>query len=343
MSEDTSAEYHVSPSRAAFLLFGLLCGGMSAAFAYGVATGQAWVGGAFGPLLIVIVLGSSAAVLLRAAISPPKLLSLDDEGAEFKNPPLKVFWRDVLQVEVWREGASIAVEFAVLDVATYVTPLTDDQKRAIKYDLAAQTIRLSLYNGAHLDELRAEIKARQARVLAAGVADPRAAESGDPFALNLRWLSTLTPDRLYRLYFCAGSFYLIRIAGQNNLDAIGMHFGLAGMAISALFKGGTKTPEDIAEMGLEPPEVLLAADKRNFKFTCTEVAEAKIEPCSPAHSHGPNVGRLSLMLSNGRRHSFQFEELRHMRCAIARLPPLLGRALAINVAWDESKGAFVKK
>ncbi len=61
------------------------------------------------------------------------------------------------------------------------------------------------------------------------------------------------------------------------------------------------------------PDVLLQRHKHNFKVVARDVAKATIDAASIAHSHGVHVGRMSLLLADGKSYRFQFEDVGHLR------------------------------
>jgi hypothetical protein len=238
------------------------------------------------------------------------------------------------------------VELVVDDIDKYLQQLTAAQRRALDYDVTARALRFPFIASGGVKKIRQEIEARRkpARSIPhATTAAERVATATDSFVFNARYLASLSSDRLYRIYYRDGAFYLIRIAGQGNTDALAMQFGLLGALLAGAFKGAAKSPEDVARMDEAHPESFLSQHKHNLKFTPTQVMEARIEPAAALKSHGHNFGRLILTLMDGKKLTFQFEDPRHMRCAINDLPPLLGPTLEINVRWDEEKGEYVKR
>jgi len=336
--------YNVTASRLAFAIIAIVGCSSCAVFLHGYVTKQAWIGEPLGAIAMMVFLGGLGAVMAYAAIRPPVPLALDGEGARFRTPPVTVLWKDVKEAHVSTQGMKTVVELVVVDIDKYLSQLSKSQRKTLDYEIDSGALRFSFIASGKIDRIRSEIDARLT-ALPEGAAHATPTDTietpEDSFVFNARYLATISSDRLYRVCCANGTFYMIRIGGQADMDVLCSQFGAIGALFAGLLRRGARTPEDIATMDEKPPESLLDNHKHNFKFTAHEVMQASIDPASAIQSHGAHVGRMSLVLADGKKWKFQFEEVRHMRCAVTNLPAVLGPLLAVNVQWDESKKAYV--
>lgn len=339
--------YEEHPSRLGFAIVAIIGLSICAFMLFGVFSRQPWTGEEYGMLAMAAFMGILGAVMTVAAVRPPVHLKLDEEGASFKSPPVKVRWSDVREIHVSKEGMNTVVEVVVDDLDKYLLPLSDSQRKKLKYEITSKALRFSFVGSGRTAELRKEMEARRQTVTSFGgqrEREPIVAEESpqETFVFNARFLGQLVPDRLYRVYYRPGAFYLVRIGGQGNMEMVGAQFGLVGLLIALWAKRGATTPEDVAQMDETHPEQLLSAHRHNFSIAAGDVVEASIEAKAKFQGHGMHVGRMSLVLANRKKFSFQFEDMRHMRTAVVNLPPVLGAVLKTKVRWDEENGQYVR-
>ena len=158
-----------------------------------------------------------------------------------------------------------------------------------------------------------------------------------------RQINALTADRLYRVYADDGRFYLIRVGGQQFDVHFAAHFGLLGALIGAMLSRGNKSQEEIAKLDAQRPSDLLANHKQNFTFVISDVLEATLDPPSLMAQHGPHAGRWTLVLKDGKKRTFQFENIEDMQQAERTLTTALGPMLHVNVMWDAEKERYRKR
>jgi hypothetical protein len=164
-------------------------------------------------------------------------------------------------------------------------------------------------------------------------------------AFNVRATSVFTPDRVYRVYACGNQLAFIKIGGQSGVaEGVAAGFGLLGGLFLAWWKkrSGIKLQQRLAQEDQQDIELLLTRDPKNFVMLPVQVRSAAIEPPARLGAHGRHCGIWRLEETNGKKHTFQFEEVSAMHEAIAVLPPMLGSALTVNVRWDERKGAYTR-
>jgi len=162
-------------------------------------------------------------------------------------------------------------------------------------------------------------------------------------AFNVRALSTFTPDRLYRVYVCGSQLAFIKIGGQSGVaEGVAAQFGLLGALLLAWWKkrSNKKLQQRLTEEDQQDIELLLGRDPKNFLMHPGQIARAAIDPPARFGTHGRHCGFWKLEGTDGKKQSFQFEEISEMREALEALPVVLGPALTINVRWDESKKKY---
>ena len=159
------------------------------------------------------------------------------------------------------------------------------------------------------------------------------------FIFNTRFLSELTPDRLYRVYCVQRMLYMIRIAGQGLGP---QHLGAVIKFLLRKLIADAKTPEQVAEMDRRDPADLLHEHKHNFSFSALEVRSAVLGPPTRSKSHGAHFGTWKLELIDGRKCRLQFEELEHMHAAVRHLPGILRPRLVVDVRWNAAARRYEK-
>lgn len=161
---------------------------------------------------------------------------------------------------------------------------------------------------------------------------------------NARYISTWSPDRLYRVCLVEEEIYFIRIGGQEVMgQVIGAQFGLIGMFIQkGMAKRGEKKLQSLLEqLDSQHPSELLSSHKHNFRCSVRDLVRSRIEPPSRFASHGEHFGRWILDLAGQDSMTFQFETLEEMQEAYSSLPGILGSRLMVNAKWDSIKNRFV--
>jgi hypothetical protein len=162
---------------------------------------------------------------------------------------------------------------------------------------------------------------------------------------TVRAVSTFTPDRLYRVYVCSDRLAFVKIAGQAGVaEGVAAQFGLAGALFLRWWKkrASRKLQQRLAEEDLQDIELLLSKDPKNFAVPLGQVRSASIDPPALLGAHGRHCGSWKMEETNGKKHSFQFEEVSEMREALAVLPAILGPSLTVNARWDEKKARYTK-
>jgi len=163
-------------------------------------------------------------------------------------------------------------------------------------------------------------------------------------AFNARFISTFTPDRLYRVYVDRGEIFCIRLAGQGGLAAaLAPHFGLLGVFIIRALKkrDAEKLAARVLEMDQQHPSAQISAHKHNFHATAGAIERSSLDPPPAVRTHGEHFGRWTLKLRDGKEMIFQLETFEEMKVA-CQLLPALGRAHVTNVVYDQLKQKFVK-
>jgi hypothetical protein len=174
---------------------------------------------------------------------------------------------------------------------------------------------------------------------------PRRKRMNEPKGkFTIRLNSTLSPDRVYRVYLDSAAAYFITLGSPGMARAIGRQFGLIGALLAERHekKQAARRAGMAAELDREHPGVLLARDKANFSLPFLQIESAVVDPAAVFSGHGPHVGRLTVKKRDGKDLRFQFESLEEMKLAVSSLQPLLGERLRLNVRWDDRKGSYVK-
>src|SRR5207249_4410147 len=95
------------------------------------------------------------------------------------------------------------------------------------------------------------------------------------------------------------------------------------------------------ELDARGPRELLDTHRMNLRVEPGEVVESRLGP-PRLRGHGEHVACWSLTIRGFRPLSFQIEDAASLRTALEHLPRLLGPALRVTVAWDESGGRSVR-
>ena len=341
--QDRSKTYEVIPSRVTAIIVALIAYGICGVFVYRIATRQPLFAVHINEILMAVLTGMIGLGMTLILFRPPVSLVLDDRGIRFKNPPIGFFWSDVRKVDVIEQGIEVTVELMVDDLECYLSPLNESQRKKIDYKIDSGIVKIPLVISDSVDRFRNEIDARLITSQNSTSKDREVEVSENAFIFNIRYLASLIPDRLYRVYYIDKIFYLIRIGGEQDRNPLPPRFGSIEFLLAQWFNSGKKTREEIAEIDQLHPEVLLEEHKHNFKVPVREVMQVNIKPHSSLNTHGVHVGLMTLVLTNGKKFQFQFEDTRHMRCAVTNLPAVLGHALKVDVQWDANKKMFVKK
>jgi hypothetical protein len=165
-------------------------------------------------------------------------------------------------------------------------------------------------------------------------------------AFTVRAVSTFTPDRLYRVYVCGRQLAFIKIAGQAGVaEGVAAQFGLVGGLILAWWKKRARRnlQERLGAEDQQDIELLLTRDPKNFLMQPSEIVRSTIEPPARFGAHGAHVGSWKVDSVEGKKQTYQFEEVSEMREALTILPVLLGAVLTVQARWDESKRRYVKE
>jgi hypothetical protein len=89
------------------------------------------------------------------------------------------------------------------------------------------------------------------------------------------------------------------------------------------------------------PRGLLHSHRMNLRVEPAEVVESRLEP-PRLLGHGDHFACWSLSLRERKQFSFQIEDVGSLKTALEHLPRLLGPALSVTVAWDDSSGRSVR-
>jgi len=157
----------------------------------------------------------------------------------------------------------------------------------------------------------------------------------DPIAFNARYISTFTPDRLYRIYIAGSDLCFIQIGGQFSGSAWGMLFGNTPLTRDAQ---AFAAAADMAD-----PRYLATAGKHNLLLSAGEIASSSLDMPPLLPQHGPCLARWRIKPCAGRQLTLQFEQLPDLIIAFERLPALLGPILAVNIAWDAARRKFIRR
>lgn len=162
---------------------------------------------------------------------------------------------------------------------------------------------------------------------------------------TIRLNSTLSLDRMYRVYLDNAAAYFINLGSPGGVArSVGRQFGLIGRMLAEGYerKQAVKRAAAAAELDREHPGILLARDKANFSLPFLQIQAATVEPAALLSGHGPHVGRLTVKKRDGKDLRFQFEDLEEMKAAVNGLQTLLGERLRLKVRWDDRRGEFIK-
>jgi hypothetical protein len=154
-------------------------------------------------------------------------------------------------------------------------------------------------------------------------------------------------NRIYRVYPRRADLFFIVLADglSANPETLTVHFGLLGALIGASMKKRAKKKHAAAaeRMDQTDPEQLMSEHKKNFRLHTSEISEASIEPRPVVTFDGHQAGHLKLLVRDGRKLKFQFENNDDMAAGMDALSTFLNGSLKINVEWDEKKKRFSKK
>jgi len=154
-------------------------------------------------------------------------------------------------------------------------------------------------------------------------------------------------SRIYRVYVRRDDFFFIVLAEglSANPQTLTVHLGLLGFLIGAMMKKRAKKKKAAATQRMDQtdPEQLLTENKHNFRLHSSEISEGSIEPRPPITFDGHQVGHWKLLLRDGKKKKFQFENNDDMAAGLQALSKCLNGNLKVNVEWDEKKKKFKKK
>jgi hypothetical protein len=164
-------------------------------------------------------------------------------------------------------------------------------------------------------------------------------------AFNARYLSSLTPDRVYRVYLSRDETFFIRISGQPWSQAVAPAFGALGSLILEPMqrRAAAKLRERCSELDAQDPGLLLKAHKHNFRAAMSDFEQSSLDPAGGFADHGPHYGRWVFKLRREKPMILQLDTLSDMQKAHQMLGDALGPVHQINVEWSSSKNQFVKR
>ena len=158
-------------------------------------------------------------------------------------------------------------------------------------------------------------------------------------AFNVRSYPPFRMARLYRAYVDHEALYLIRLRGTIGYADAGSRFGPhPGRMVTGIFlRWWARTSLDAArrELDARGPREMLDAHRMNLRIAPGDVVESRLDP-PRLLGHGEHFACWSLTIRDRRPLSFQIEDEASFRTALEQLPLLLGSALSITVAWDET-------
>lgn len=163
---------------------------------------------------------------------------------------------------------------------------------------------------------------------------------------NVRAVSWMRPDRVFRVYASDQDIFFIRLAGQSvNWVAAFAQLGPLGYWLGR--KLNERRDRIIRNRADEadrvPPQVRVHEHSHNFRVGLNDIATADFEPGRQISVHGAYAARWKLALRDGRKWNFVFEDAGEGHRAFQVLVTALGERLVADVAWDESKGQFRKR
>ncbi len=163
-------------------------------------------------------------------------------------------------------------------------------------------------------------------------------------AFNGRYISALTPDRVYRVYLCWGETFFIRTGGQPWAQAIAAGFGILGSFVLEPIerRAVARQRELCSQLDTEDPSLHLKGHKHNFRAIVSEYEESSLNPAGSFAGHGPHYGRWVFKLRGGKEMTLQLDTLSDMQKAYELLGESLGPVHQVNVEWSPSKRVFVK-
>jgi hypothetical protein len=160
-------------------------------------------------------------------------------------------------------------------------------------------------------------------------------------AFNVRSYPAFRIARLYRVYVDRDALYLIRMRGVIGSGDAGsrneLHPGRA--LVGTLLRWWAERSQDAGarELDARGPREMLAAHRLNLRVEPGEVVKSRLRP-PRLLGHGEHFACWSLTARGRGPLDFQIEDAASLRMALEHLPRLLGPALSVSVAWDESSG-----
>ncbi len=163
---------------------------------------------------------------------------------------------------------------------------------------------------------------------------------------NVRAVSWMRPDRVFRVYASDQDIFFIRLAGQSvNWVAAFAQLGVLGYWLGRKLNerrdGILQHRADEADR--VQPQVRLHEHAHNFRVGLNDITTADFEPGRQISLHGAYAARWKLGVRDGRKWDFVFEDAGEANRAFEVLVTALGDRLVADVAWDESKGQFRKR
>jgi len=159
--------------------------------------------------------------------------------------------------------------------------------------------------------------------------------------------TTRHASRVYRVYPRRDDLFFIVLAEglSANPQTLTVHFGLLGLLIGAMMKKRAKKKNAAATQRMDQtdPEQLLAENKHNFRLHTSEINEGSIEPRPLITFDGHQVGHWKLLLRDGKKMKFQFENNDEMAAALHALSKFLNGSLKVNVEWDEKEETLTSR
>ena len=165
----------------------------------------------------------------------------------------------------------------------------------------------------------------------------------DMRAFNARSSKFGQGESLFRIYALDGVLYFIRVGGGKTTQrAAAAQFGLLGGLIMYFVqkRAKRKTQETLNTIAGNDPRMLLSSHKYNYTLPVAEIASATILP--PSWLVG-TVGRLTIVLANGKKRHHVFDDVDNMRSAVSQLPEVLGDKLDVQAEWDDVNKKFRKR
>ncbi|HKY32463.1 MAG TPA: hypothetical protein VJV23_08010 [Candidatus Polarisedimenticolia bacterium] len=163
-------------------------------------------------------------------------------------------------------------------------------------------------------------------------------------AFHARFISTWTPDRLYRVYIDRGEIFFIRVGGQAGFaEGAALQLGLLGGFILRAIRrrNAARRAARAEELDRQHPSAHLSAHKHNIHAAVSAVESSSLEPPAALGAHGEHFGRWKLTLRGSKPMLLQLETIEDMTAAHQALAGL-GAAHVSKVAYDPASGRFAK-